>query len=132
MLPLTVSGQPLEISLERLGQSMSLYVPLSKGPPDRRAELRFPNWTRLEQCPIRLNRAPQSMTVCVVGFAPQCRAMRRLSRLPRRGRDAQRLRCPRRGRVAGKPGMARLRDAITSALSVLNSMDRAPQSFSFS
>jgi hypothetical protein len=31
MLPLTVSGQPLEISLERLGQSMSLYVPLSKG-----------------------------------------------------------------------------------------------------
>ena len=59
MLPLTVSGQPLEISLERLGQSMSLYVPLSKGPPDRRAELRFPNWTRLEQCPIRLNRAPQ-------------------------------------------------------------------------
>ena len=26
MLPLTVSGQPLEISLERLGQSMSLYV----------------------------------------------------------------------------------------------------------
>jgi hypothetical protein len=48
MLPLTVSGQPLEISLERLGQSMSLYVPLSKGPPDRRAELRFPNWTRLE------------------------------------------------------------------------------------
>ena len=41
MLPLTVSGQPLEISLERLGQSMSLYVPLSKGPPDRRAELRI-------------------------------------------------------------------------------------------
>ena len=32
MLPLTVSGQPLEISLERLGQSMSLYVPLSKEP----------------------------------------------------------------------------------------------------
>ena len=31
MLPLTVSGQPLEISLERLGQPMSLYVPLSKG-----------------------------------------------------------------------------------------------------
>ena len=30
MLPLTVSGQPLEISLERLGQPMSLYVPLSK------------------------------------------------------------------------------------------------------
>ena len=31
MLPLTVSGQPLEISLEQLGQPMSLYVPLSKG-----------------------------------------------------------------------------------------------------
>jgi hypothetical protein len=31
MLPLTLSGQPLEISLERLGQPMSLYVPLSKG-----------------------------------------------------------------------------------------------------
>ena len=31
MLPLTVSGQPREISLERLGQPMSLYVPLSKG-----------------------------------------------------------------------------------------------------
>ena len=30
MLPLTVSGQPLEISLERLGQPMSLYVPLSQ------------------------------------------------------------------------------------------------------
>ena len=29
--PLSVSGQPLEISLERLGQPMSLYVPLSKG-----------------------------------------------------------------------------------------------------
>ena len=33
MLPLTVPGQPLEISLERLGQPMSLYVPLSKGTP---------------------------------------------------------------------------------------------------
>jgi hypothetical protein len=33
MLPLTLSGQPLEISLERLGQPMSLYVPLSKGAP---------------------------------------------------------------------------------------------------
>jgi hypothetical protein len=31
MLPLSVSEQPLEISLERLGQPMSLYVPLSKG-----------------------------------------------------------------------------------------------------
>jgi hypothetical protein len=31
MLPLTISGQPLEISLERLSQPMSLYVPLSKG-----------------------------------------------------------------------------------------------------
>jgi hypothetical protein len=30
MLPLTTPRQPLEISLERLGQSMSLYVPLSK------------------------------------------------------------------------------------------------------
>jgi hypothetical protein len=30
MFPLTVPGQPLEISLERLGQPMSLYVPLSK------------------------------------------------------------------------------------------------------
>jgi hypothetical protein len=33
MLPLAAPGQPLEISLERLGQSMSLYVPLSKGTP---------------------------------------------------------------------------------------------------
>ena len=33
MLPLTVSGQPLEISLERLGQPMSLYEPSSKGTP---------------------------------------------------------------------------------------------------
>jgi len=31
MLPLIVPGQRLEISLERLGQPMSLYVPLSKG-----------------------------------------------------------------------------------------------------
>ena len=31
MLPLTTPRQPLEISLERPGQSMSLYVPLSKG-----------------------------------------------------------------------------------------------------
>jgi hypothetical protein len=31
MFSLTVSGQPREISLERLGQPMSLYVPLSKG-----------------------------------------------------------------------------------------------------
>jgi len=31
MLPLTTPRQPLEVSLERLGQSMSLYVPLSKG-----------------------------------------------------------------------------------------------------
>jgi hypothetical protein len=54
MLPLTVSGQPLEISLERLGQPMSLYVPLSKGPPDRRAELRFPNWTRLEDVELNI------------------------------------------------------------------------------
>jgi hypothetical protein len=30
MLPLTVPGQLLEISLEWLGQPMSLYVPLSK------------------------------------------------------------------------------------------------------
>jgi hypothetical protein len=30
MLPLTVPGQLLEISLEWLGQPMPLYVPLSK------------------------------------------------------------------------------------------------------
>ena len=36
MLPLTVSGQPLEISLERLGQPVSLYVPLSKGTQARK------------------------------------------------------------------------------------------------
>ena len=56
MLPLTVSGQPLEISLERLGQPMSLYVPLSKGTrlaaelERARAELeraRRPWWRRL-------------------------------------------------------------------------------------
>jgi hypothetical protein len=31
MFSLTGLGQPLEISLERLGQPVSLYVPLSKG-----------------------------------------------------------------------------------------------------
>jgi hypothetical protein len=32
-VPLTVPGQPFEISLERLGKLVSLYVPLSKGTP---------------------------------------------------------------------------------------------------
>ena len=47
MLPLTVSGQPLEISLERLGQPMSLYIPLSKGTHGRRVRNRKPVPRRL-------------------------------------------------------------------------------------
>ena len=40
------------------------------GSEEQAAALRVSLEKRLEQCPIRLNRAPQGMIVCFAGFAP--------------------------------------------------------------